>query len=331
MALFPSVGDNFQSERAGVDAVASFATSRGMIWRENIIKDVGIDGQIEYVTPQGLATGRLVALQVKSGPSYFEHDHGDRWRFYPAQKHLLYWERFPIPVILALHDPTTGQLAWIDVRQELRRPDRTQTGVDIPKGNNLSTAPREEIFTTAGVNAEEFVDDLEEVLKFMASKTAADAAFPVSYIELFSQGLTNIVRSLYFGMDLASTIAEVNLAGSNSEFGLGIGQAEHEFLFDYIKFLVSQDLAAVDFGDCLIDWQDRQMHPHFVAPLTSRGRKLVELIDLHEDRLRRSGLLSSPKGLRVGQERFMQLLFTPADVHRLPLAHSFGVLLRNGK
>ncbi|MBV9762230.1 MAG: DUF4365 domain-containing protein [Acidobacteriaceae bacterium] len=111
--------------------MANFVTSYGMIWRENMIKDVGIDGQIEYVTAAGNATGRLVAVQVKSGSSYFRHDDGGHWTFYPDQKHLLYWERFPIPVILVLHDPATGQLAWTDVRQELRRPDRTQIGVDI--------------------------------------------------------------------------------------------------------------------------------------------------------------------------------------------------------
>lgn len=172
MGLFPSVGDNFQTERAGVNALANFATSHGMIWRENMIKDVGIDGQIEYVTPEGKATGRLVAVQVKSGPSYFKHDRGERWTFYPDQKHLLYWERFPIPVILVLHDPATGQLAWIDVRQELRRPDHTQPGVDIPKASNLLATAREEIFRTAGVDVEEFVDDLEEVLNLMAHKSA---------------------------------------------------------------------------------------------------------------------------------------------------------------
>ena len=331
MALFPSVGDNFQSERAGVNAIAVFASSHGMIWRENIIKDVGIDGQIEYVTSEGKATGRLVAVQVKSGPSYFKHDHGDRWVFYPNHKHLFYWERFPIPVILVLHSPANGQLAWIDVRQHLRRADHTESGVGIPKTSNLLTAPREEIFRTAGVNAEEFVEDLEEVLKFMAGKCAPDATFPVSYIELFSQGLTNIVRSLYFGMDLVSTIAEVNLAVSNSEFEVGIGGAEHEFLFDYVRYLVSQDLAAVDFGDCLIDWQDRQMHPHFVAPLTSRGRKLVEIISVHEGRLRNLGLLNAPQGLSVAQERFMQVLFTPSDIGRIPLARTFADLVRDGR
>ena len=181
------------------------------------------------------------------------------------------------------------------------------------------------------LNAEEFVDDLEEVLKLMAHKSAPHVTFPVSYIELFAQGLTNITRSLYFGMDLACTIAEVNLSTSDSESGVGIGHTEHAFLFDYVKLVVSQDLAAVDFGDCLIDWQDRRMHPHFVAPLTSRGRRLVDLIDSQENRLRNSGLLDSQEGLRVAQERFMQILFTHSDVHRVPLAQSFASLLRNGR
>jgi hypothetical protein len=331
MPLFPNVEDTFQPGRAGVNAIAQFATIMGMIWRENIIKDLGIDGQIEYVTPRGHATGRLVAVQVKSGASYFALDHGDCWRFYPEKKHLLYWERFPIPVILALHDPSTGQLAWIDVRQDLRRPNHAHEGVDVPKTSNLMTDAREDIFETAGVSSEEFEDDLEKVMIFMCRKRASDTTLPVTYFELFSQGLTNIVRSVYFGMDLAVTIADMNLARRNSEIGIGIGHAEDEFLFDYVKFLISQDLASLDFGDCLIDWHDRKMHPRFVAPLTSRGRRLVELVGFHEDRLRASTLLTSPHGLHVAQERFLQLLVTSADAHRFELAYSFANLVRDGK
>ncbi|MGE0006735.1 MAG: DUF4365 domain-containing protein [Parvibaculaceae bacterium] len=33
----------------------------------------GIDGQLEFVTGEGFATGRTVAAQVKTGPSFFQH------------------------------------------------------------------------------------------------------------------------------------------------------------------------------------------------------------------------------------------------------------------
>lgn len=59
------------TERAGVNAVASMVNDARCIWRETPLRDVGIDGQVEYVTPSGAATGRLVLLQVKSGATYF--------------------------------------------------------------------------------------------------------------------------------------------------------------------------------------------------------------------------------------------------------------------
>jgi hypothetical protein len=79
-------------------------------------------------------------------------------------------------------------------------------------------------------------------------------------------------------MDLVSNLVELNLIRTESEFGMGIGSKEYNFLFRYIEFLVSQDLANVDLGDCLVDWNDREMVPRFIAPLSSRGRGLVRLI-----------------------------------------------------
>lgn len=82
----PSAPQNHQQERLGITSVAMALTSLGVIWREIPMADVGIDGQIEYVSADGKATGRLLADQVKSGPSCF-HDHVTHWRFYPDDKH----------------------------------------------------------------------------------------------------------------------------------------------------------------------------------------------------------------------------------------------------
>ncbi|WBU61205.1 hypothetical protein [Paracoccus albus] len=43
----------------------------------------------------------------------------------------------------------------------------------------------------------------------------------MSFFDLFCLGMTNICRSLFFGMDLASKIAEYKLAAADSEFGVG--------------------------------------------------------------------------------------------------------------
>jgi Domain of unknown function (DUF4365) len=68
----PKASTNYVQERRGIAAVQGYAATKGQIWRETMTGDVGIDGQLEFVTPDGFATGRMVAVQVKAGPSLFE-------------------------------------------------------------------------------------------------------------------------------------------------------------------------------------------------------------------------------------------------------------------
>ena len=83
----PQVPAQFFQERAGVNAVAMAAGQMNLVWRETPVGDVGIDGQLEYVTASGQASGRIAAVQIKSGPSYFRHERPHGWKFYPEHKH----------------------------------------------------------------------------------------------------------------------------------------------------------------------------------------------------------------------------------------------------
>jgi hypothetical protein len=42
----------------------------GLIFRETSNSDTGVDGQLEEVDEQCHATGRIMAVQIKSGSSY---------------------------------------------------------------------------------------------------------------------------------------------------------------------------------------------------------------------------------------------------------------------
>ena len=96
----PKAGNTYAEERRGIAAVQLYAADRAQIWRETNTGDVGIDGHFEFVTGDGYATGRLVAAQVKTGSSYFDHATAPGWKFYPANKHRRYWESFPLPVLV---------------------------------------------------------------------------------------------------------------------------------------------------------------------------------------------------------------------------------------
>lgn len=298
--------------------------ANGLIWRENSVKDMGIDGQLEYVNDSGFATGRIVAVQVKSGQSFFTHDDDESWGFYPEEKHRLYWERFPVPVILVLHKPDTKETFWLDVRQAYRSGTQDKNvGVSVPKAQEFKITSRTKLFDNAGLIGEEFAESLDEVLKLLVNSRSKRASFPLSFFQLFVNGLTNIVRTLYFGMDLATNLVESNLVRTELEYGMGIGSDEYDFLFRYMEFLVSQDLANVDFGDCLIDWNDRQLVPSFLAPLSSRGRALVQLISEKEDQLRSAGVLTGSDSVRIAQEHLFQMVFTEHDIERMALIDEF--------
>ncbi|MDY0900921.1 DUF4365 domain-containing protein [Pantoea agglomerans] len=317
---FPKYNQTNSQERLGVNAVAEAMAKMGQIWRETPMADVGIDGQIEYVSPEGFATGRMIAVQIKSGPSFFKESNGD-WYFNPEDKHRFYWERFPLPVLIVIHNPDTNLSYWQDVRQVLRVTKPTDTkGITIPKSNILQSTSAKTLFGGFAVIDQDFMS-VENVLDYLIKAKSKNALFPVTYLNLFCSGLTNICRSLYFNMDVALTVAEIELENQNSPFGVGVGESEHDFLFNYIKLIVHQHIADVDFSDCMIDWHDRQMQPSFMAPLTSRGKKLVRLIHELECRLKSEGKIEDTGNLHAAQEGFVRLLFTPSEIQRIELTN----------
>lgn len=304
----PRPGGTYAQERLGIAAVQVYAARRKQIWRETGTGDVGIDGNFEFVNAEGFATGRLVAVQVKSGSSYFAHPSSRGWKFYPENKHRNYWESFPLPVVLVLHDPNTCKSFWTDARQALRIHGEERAFIEVPSSNVLEETDTFELFENAGVQDQAFIPEIAEVLRQLVATRSFEGTFPLSYFDLFVHGLTNICRSIYYGMDVVTNAVEYNLEASKSEFGMGLGNDEHLFAFGFVKFLVAQGLAQIDYADCLIDWVDREMHPHFVAPLTSRGRALVSFIQEEEARMVAQGKLPDGERLHVAQEGFFAMV-----------------------
>ena len=318
-------------ERRGIAAVQTYAARTGQIWRETGTGDVGIDGQIEFVSPEGLVNGRIAAVQVKAGRSFFKHRTELGWKFYPEEKHKTYWEQFPLPVVLVLHDTDVGASYWIDVRQFLRVPRREERAfIEVPEKNLLEKTDPTLLFENAGVFNEPFIPALEDVLDKLVTTTSAEGTFRLSYFDLFVHGLTKICRSIYYGMDVVCNAVEYNLESRGSEFGMGMGSTEHEFAFGFVRFLLAQNLAEVDYSDCLIDWVDREMQPHFVAPLTSRGRALVALIHREEKRLIANGSMVHGGGLRVAQEAFFKIDILSCFA-RFPRIREFQIASRHEK
>ncbi len=269
----PGVSDKFFTERAGVNAVAAIVNDLRCIWRETPNADVGIDGQIEFVDERG-ATGQLVAVQVKSGPSYLVTSEG-QFVYYPGEKHLNYWEAFPIPVVLIIYDPDRKIGYWADARRQLRAHTGLKS-ITVPRDQTLSKSARLHMFESCGALGLPVLEP-DAVLDSMVKQQTGSPSFPLSFFQLFANGMTDIGRKLFFSMDLVINVVEINLAVEQKTQFYHLGFHEYEFLHQYVVFLVSQDLVVFDYSDYLIELRERELVASWLVPFTRRGREVFKL------------------------------------------------------
>lgn len=100
------------TERIGVSKVQLIVNEElHWIFREQPIEDYGIDAHIE-IQNEKYAQGKIIAVQIKSGVSYFQNANENKIVYYPKQKHLEYWSNSILPVIIILYNPETKHCVW---------------------------------------------------------------------------------------------------------------------------------------------------------------------------------------------------------------------------
>lgn len=62
----------------------------GWLFREQSTEDFGIDAHMEVVDGE-IVTGKLLALQIKSGESFFQERGPGGWWFRPTDNHVRHW------------------------------------------------------------------------------------------------------------------------------------------------------------------------------------------------------------------------------------------------
>ncbi|WP_169811708.1 DUF4365 domain-containing protein [Nocardia sienata] len=312
MNSLPKVGDTDFAERAGINRVAETVNGARCIWRELLQKDIGIDGHIEYVTPDGYAPGRIIAVQVKSGASWFRGSNKEFLSYTARRSHAEYWARYPLPVVLVLHNPATSETIWVDARASLRT-----RGQDAP-----IAVPRRQRFDILGVldalksdgPLPEGEFQVDAVLRKMANSAAS--AQSLSFITLFAQGMTDIAHSLFFSMGIVSEVLGFN-AAKHKRPTFNIEQTEFDFIDEYVHFLIANDLARIDYGSWLQSSRELGMVGTFIAPLSQKGRMVRDRIATIDAMLPETN--GDPKRYPAIQERFVDMLINRTGVDELAI------------
>ena len=104
-------------DRIGVSKLETLFAQSGWFFREQFVKDYGIDAQVEVVE-NGKPTGHLIAIQIKSGESYFSESDEDVIIYRPDSKHIEYWLSHDLPVIITLFNPSEDKFYWTPVSKD---------------------------------------------------------------------------------------------------------------------------------------------------------------------------------------------------------------------
>lgn len=150
------VNNSAKQDRKGVAAVQQIVTTDlEWLFREQPTDDYGIDAQFEVVE-NNAATGRLLAAQIKSGPSYFKKPHPEGWWFSLDRDDLQYWLDHALPVLVVIYDPGSRAAYWQAVNHRtIITGKRGGKKLLIPKAQQLVSASRSALARAASGKPEE--------------------------------------------------------------------------------------------------------------------------------------------------------------------------------
>ena len=119
------------TERIGVNKCESEFLKLGFIFREQRVGDYGIDAIVEP-KKQDYLSGKLIAVQIKSGDSYFKEIDNDCVVFRGDIKHYNYWINHSLPVIIVLYSPNTDKCIWEVVNKQTAQVCKSGWKILIP-------------------------------------------------------------------------------------------------------------------------------------------------------------------------------------------------------
>lgn len=122
----------------------------GWLFRAQPTEDYGIDAHAEVVDGEKVS-GKLLALQIKGGTSWFREPGPGGWWFRPDAEHVQYWRNHSLPVVVILFHPGTNLCHWQLVSEQTLV--KTSTGgwkLLIPEAHVLDSSARAPLLAASG-------------------------------------------------------------------------------------------------------------------------------------------------------------------------------------
>lgn len=190
--------------RIGMALAAEKFETIGFAFRDQDQIAYGIDAHAELIEGE-IATGRLLGIQVKSGPSAFSESEGQNFIFRSDAKHVEYWLGHSLPVLICLSDITNREIYWQYVSEE--------TAISTGVGYKFEI-PVDQMITADSLNTlQSLLTEIVPREKFTIVRTE-DVSFGLAKRYAFHVVLNGTLNK----RDVASVIRQVTYDGARRRY-----------------------------------------------------------------------------------------------------------------
>lgn len=286
--------DPLQEDR-GLVQVHQACVDMGAIWRPTPCHDLGIDGQIEFLenTDSVISTGKIVAVQVKSGPSYFSRPCLEGFLYYPSSRHRSYWRRITLPVVLVLHDPSQGLTIYADVKRQINN-----DGPLIVHANSVFDGSARRSL----LEACDFENRPETILRKLALlRIAFSPIDEITGIDLYISCISPSSEVFAFSIARICELTEILSTRGLISYGHRFYEGIHRFLLIVMGSKMTEDFTeAFEY-----QWYESEQVPVIEVPFTAFGRMVNETL-----------LATLPEYVEISRYAHIAELTNEGDVER---------------
>ncbi len=136
MNNYPKIKDSHLVSKKGLAYVKAVFENNKCIFNEiHQENDFGIDAIVEF-SKDGFVTGKNIAVQVKSGNSYYNEKKGEC--FFEVGSHYEYWKNYSLPVYGIVYIPKLDKAYWVDIKFYLKNLDKRPEIINFQIINTLN-------------------------------------------------------------------------------------------------------------------------------------------------------------------------------------------------
>jgi|SRR3989304_1709363 len=262
-------------DQQGIGYITSVFATVDCVLNEHT-RETGIDAILEIRGKEWKGTGKFVAIQLKSGDSFFKNESHDYYSVYVDNDHIDYWLRCCLPIMFIIYNPSLNKAFWVSIEKRLLVKTSKMYRIDVPKVNILSQITKNtllQFFYGKLYEKDEQYEEIYQDLRGLGCQVCL--ATSISALELYINGLMDYCTRLYFHTDLVTNIITKKTPPQSD---VAFGFPSSDFFIEYFRILNYHNLLFGDFSSEQETLNQRNMLPIFIKPLNINGYRFNDYL-----------------------------------------------------